>query len=109
MPKRLWLYKKRPDLRAPLDESQEQLFQRGTDVGMLARQLFPGGKDTTPKAPFHYAEAVQQTRAWIEAGETVIYEAAFQHNRVLDAIDILIKLQGIWYAYELKSSIDYEH
>ncbi len=73
---------------------------------MLARQLFPDGKDATPSDPFHYAEAVHQTRAWIDAGETVIFEAAFQHNRVLAAIDILVKHRGRWYAYEVKSSTE---
>jgi hypothetical protein len=34
----------------------------------------------------------------------VIYEAAFQHDGVLAALDILVKKKDGWYAYEVKSS-----
>ncbi len=44
--KRLWLYKKRPDLLAETEISaaQQMIFEKGTDVGTLARDLFPGRK-----------------------------------------------------------------
>jgi len=41
--KYLWLEKNRPELKDPISESQEAVFQSGTDVGMLAHDLFPGG------------------------------------------------------------------
>jgi hypothetical protein len=103
-PKRLWLYRKRPELRPEVSEAQQLVYERGTNVGLLAQQLFPGGLDASPDEPYQYPASVKQTFNWIRKGETVIYEAAFQHNRVMAALDILVKKNGKWYAYEVKST-----
>ena len=71
---------------------------------MLARQLFPGGKDASPPDPFSYLQSVQQTYDWIVSGEKVIYEAAFQYDGVLAALDILVCERGKWKVYEAKST-----
>ena len=52
-------------------------------MGELARQLFPGGVDCTPKSYFNFQEAVIRTKKEIEKGTKIIYEAAFQYNGVL--------------------------
>src|SRR5690606_11072252 len=41
---------------------------------------------------------------FIANGECIIYEATFQHNGVLAALDILVKESDGWKAYEVKSS-----
>jgi len=105
-PKRLWLHKNRPDLKDEQSETQEKVFERGTNVGLLARELFPGGRDASPPDPFSYPISVKQTYDWVQSGEKVIYEASFQYDRVLAAIDILIKERGKWKAYEVKSSTE---
>src|SRR5688572_1126353 len=102
--KRLWLYRKRPDLRTEISGSQQMVFEKGTDVGKLAQQIFPGGKDASPVDYFHYPESITQTYNWTRAEEKVIYEAAFQYDLVMAALDILIQKKGKWYAYEVKSS-----
>lgn len=103
-PKRLWLHKKRPDLKDAEEETQTTLFQTGTDVGMLARQRFPGGVDASPPDAFQFQKAVAATYRYIQEGATVIYEAAFQYQGVLAAVDVLVKKNGLWYAYEVKST-----
>jgi hypothetical protein len=103
-PKKLWLYRKKPELRAEVSASQQMVFEKGTGAGRLAQQLFPGGKDASPVDPFHYSEAIRQTFDWIKAGEKIIYEAAFRYDRVMAALDILVNKKGKWYAYEVKSS-----
>lgn len=103
-PLRLWLHKYRPTLKDPVDEEQQQVFQQGTDVGMLARDLFPGGVDASPPDYFQYALSVKKTAEYIAAGRTIIYEAAFQFNGLLCALDILVKKPDGWYAYEVKGS-----
>ncbi|QNA44307.1 DUF2779 domain-containing protein [Lacibacter sediminis] len=105
-PKRLWYYRKRPDLRPEISAAQQMVFQKGTDVGQLAQQLFPEGKDATPIDSYHYAESIRQTYEWIEAGEKIIYEATFQYDRVMAAIDILVCKKGKWTAYEVKSTTE---
>lgn len=103
-PKRLWLHKNRPDLRDELGDEQQAIFQRGTDVGKLAEGLFPGGVDARPKDTFSYQKSVADTVKYIAAGKKVIYEAAFQYEGLLCAVDILVQKNGGWYAYEVKST-----
>lgn len=103
-PRRLWLHKYRPDLRDEMTEEQAAIFQTGTDVGLLAQGLFPGGVNAEPPTPFEYQKSVAATSKYIQDGATVIYEAAFQVDGVLAAIDILVKKNGYWYAYEVKST-----
>ena len=93
-----------PELRDDQDEGQVAIFQQGTDIGMLARGLFPGGVDATPASAYEYQQAVFNTAKYIDEGHTVIYEAAFQFEGILCAIDILVKKNNKWYAYEVKGS-----
>lgn len=102
--KRLWLHKFQPDLRDEMDEEQIRIFQRGTNVGELARQLFPGGVNAAPPTPFEYQRSVADTARYIREGHSIIYEAAFQYEGLLCAIDIMVKRRGKWYGYEVKSS-----
>ena len=102
--KSLWLYKKHYKLRDQPTALQERIFMQGTDVGMLARQLFGKGVDASPADVFHYREAVAATARYIAEGHSVIFEAAFQHEGVLCAVDILLKHHDKWYVYEVKSS-----
>lgn len=102
--KSLWLHKHQPDLRDEMDAQQASIFATGTNIGELARDLFPGGVDASPATPYEFQQSVADTAAYIAAGHEVIYEAAFQYEGVLCAIDILVKSRGAWYAYEVKSS-----
>lgn len=102
--KSLYLYKHNPDLRDEIDISQQRIFDRGTSVGELAQQLFPGGEDASPLTPYDYAQSVIKTKQLIDAGCKIIYEAAFQRDEVLAAMDILVFKNGLWKAYEVKSS-----
>lgn len=103
-PKRLWLYKNRQDLLSDNSHSKRLIFEKGIDVGLLARDLFPGGHDSSPIDHFHYKDAVANTQQLIKNGTEVIYEAAFQHDGVLAVLDILVKKNNKWSAYEVKSS-----
>ena len=76
---------------------------RGHDVGKLARDLFPGGADSSPLEQ-DYAGAVKRTSELIESGAKVIYEAAFMYDGILCLADILVKGRGGWKLYEVKSS-----
>jgi len=102
--KSLYLHKNRPFLRDRLSPEQLAKFSRGTNVGIYAQELFPGGIDASPKTHFQMAASVKKTADFIEAGETVIYEAAFEHAGVIIALDILVKDEAGWKAIEVKSS-----
>lgn len=103
--KSLYLYKHFYQLRDKVSRSQQQIFDRGQKVGLLARELFPGGKDLTPPSVFAYDQSVAATKALISNNFPVMYEAAFRYNGILVALDILVHKEGKWYAYEVKSSL----
>ncbi len=102
--KQLYLHKKRPFLRDRMPAERIAIFSRGTNVGIYAQQLFPGGIDAGPKHPSQYRKAVIKTEELIENGQEIIYEAAFQANKTLILLDILVKNGDTWNAYEVKSS-----
>jgi hypothetical protein len=85
-------------------EMQKAIFQRGTNVGVLAQELFPGGVDTSPKNHFDYSNCLKKTIKEINVGSKIIYEAGFQFNEVLSIADIIVKGRGDWKVYEVKSS-----
>jgi len=102
--KRLWLHKFNPTVRDEQDEALTTLFQSGTDVGLLAQKRYYGGIDASPIDAFHYQQSVYDTANLITRGAKVIYEAAFQFDGILAAMDIMVKRKDKWYAYEVKSS-----
>jgi hypothetical protein len=103
-PKRLFLHKFAPELRNPMTEAQQNVFATGTNAGILAQDLFPGGVNAEPETPYEFHVSVQKTKEYIEAGQTIIYEAAFNFEGVLCAIDLLVKLDDGWHAFEVKST-----
>jgi hypothetical protein len=100
----LYLYKNFYHLKDPVSKDNQVIFNRGTNIGILAQQLFPGGTDVSPSSIRKYDESVQRTQELIAAGANVIYEAAFVFDEVLVALDILVKQGDAWHAYEIKSS-----
>ena len=101
--KRLWLQKNQPGDKTRSTESEYNLFSKGKYVGVLARILYPDGKDASP-VEYDYKTALEKTYEWIQSGEQVIYEASFQYQGLFASIDILVKQGKHWHAYEVKSS-----
>ena len=102
--KALYLNKYNPELRQPISEQLQAIFERGHRVGELAQKLFHEGVNANTVAQFVSQQTVEKTRELIDAGCEVIYEAAFQFEGVLAAMDILVKDNSKWKAYEVKSS-----
>jgi len=87
-----------------LSEMQKAIFKRGTNVGELAQQIFPGGEVAAYGDPPDYEKAIKKTNELMEDGAKVIYEAAFKFDEVLSIADIVVKGKGSWKIYEVKSS-----
>lgn len=103
--KSLYLNKKRPFLRDKISPEQLAKFRRGHQVGEVAQMLFPGGLNLKPKSPSLFQKAVLHTNQAIESGKyDIIYEAGFMYDRLLVFLDILLKENNSWYAFEVKSS-----
>lgn len=103
-PKSLYLYKNFIQLRDQPTADQKAIFNRGNKVGQLAQKFFPGGIDASPEKRSDHVAAVLKTLQLIQNGATIIYEAAFQHEGVLSILDILVKKEDGWHAFEVKSS-----
>ncbi len=102
--KSLYLKKHHPELEDKVSESQQAIFDKGTNVGILAQQLFPGGVDLGEYIPSDFNKVFSETSRLINEGQSVIYEAGFSCNNNICFIDILVKKEGKWYAYEVKGS-----
>lgn len=100
------MQKKHPYLRDKLSIEQRAKFQRGTDVGVLAHEVFPGGIDMSPISPSLFPKKVQET--WNNLSDpnvNVMYEAVFQYNDTLIMLDMLVRDGDQWLAVEVKSSL----
>ena len=100
------MQKKHPYLRDKLSIEQRAKFQRGTDVGVLAHEVFPGGIDMSPASPSQFPKKAQET--WDNLSNpnvNVMYEAVFQYNDTLIMLDILVRDGDHWMAVEVKSSL----
>lgn len=103
-PKRLFLHKFRADLYPVVEDAQQQaVFDAGLSAGILAQELFPNGIDAQPATPYEYYKSVKKTQQFLLTND-VIYEACFQHEGALCAIDILVRKQDLWYAFEVKGT-----
>ena len=104
--KALYMTKKHPYLRDKLSIEQRVIFQRGTDVGILAQQCFPGGVNMTPNAPTQFPKKVKETLENLNNPSiNVMYEAVFQYNDTLVMVDLLVRDGEQWRAIEVKSSL----
>jgi hypothetical protein len=104
--KSLYLNKFHGNLRDRISPEQLAKFRRGTDIGKLARDLFPGGIDMSPRSPTQYQKKAEETAsAMLNPAFSVIYEAVVKHNDVLIMLDILVRNKQGWDAYEVKSSL----
>ncbi len=101
--KSLYLYKHHKELRDEVSAAQQAIFSSGTDVGVLAQKLFPGGIEV-PFDGLSIAEQVEMTQREIAQGAKTIYEASFEYDGLFVKVDILHRGKTGWELYEVKSS-----
>lgn len=104
--KSLYLHFNRPEVRDETGEQQQSILNTGHDVGFYAQQLFAGGTDASRGNPQERDAAVKYTRELIDAGQNIIYEAAFCDGENMCYLDILVKREGEWHAIEVKASTE---
>ncbi len=103
--KALWLQTHQPELQDEVSASQQAVFDAGTDVGILAQSLFPGGVEI-PFEGLSVPDQLAMTQAEISKGTKTIYEAAFSFDNVFCKVDILHKGRNGWELYEVKGSTE---
>lgn len=104
--KRLYLLVHQPELGAEPDGGSEGIIEQGLQVGLLARQLFPGGIEVERSAGLD--QAIRRTKDLMSNSEVpAIFEAAFAHEGVIVKVDILQRRkEEQWRLVEVKSTTD---
>ena len=103
-PKLMWWKVHEPDAPELVpDAAQSAIFAQGNRVGELACQYVSGGTAIAFQRG-RLAQMVADTRAAIEAGASVIYEASFVAAGVFVSVDILEREADGWVLIEVKSS-----
>jgi predicted RecB family nuclease len=102
--KRLYWQVHEPRLAAEPDAATEAIMQQGHEVGILARQLFPGGVEVSSDCGLE--QAIRATRELVaNRGVPAIFEGVFEHDGVLVRVDVLHRRRdGLWRLVEVKSS-----
>ncbi|HEX2662190.1 MAG TPA: DUF2779 domain-containing protein [Candidatus Acidoferrum sp.] len=105
-PKRLYLLVHTPELAAQPDGSDEAIMEQGREVGLLARQLFPGGVEVDGWGGL--LPAIRSTRELVANPDVpAIFEGAFEHDDVVVKSDILQRgKENRWRLVEVKSTTD---
>ena len=103
--RRLWYDTHARGLAAPVDDSLQAVFDTGHEVGEIARERFPGGH-LVAHDHLHIPDALEETRRVVQADAApVLFEAAFEHERMLVRADVLERLPGGgWRLVEVKST-----
>jgi hypothetical protein len=99
----LYLDRKRPDLKGEQTPGLKARLKAGTEVGVYAQQLFPGGV-TVPFDGLTKEEQLANTRKEVLGGAKVIYEATFSFDNVFVKADIIRKGVRGWELHEVKSA-----
>jgi hypothetical protein len=103
--KSLYLNRFHPKLKDRISKEQLEKFQRGHRIGKMAHRFFPEGYDLGKDySPVNPGPVIQKTQDLLQEKALVIFEAAFQYQRILSIIDILVKSPESLVAYEVKSS-----
>ncbi|MDK2847555.1 MAG: hypothetical protein PWP34_908 [Desulfuromonadales bacterium] len=99
--KALWLTKHPPDFPLPERPDLQARFDLGTEVGILAQQLFPGGTEVVYEG-LSFSDQIDRTRDLIAGGAQVIYEASFSFSGIFVKVDILVRDGDAWQIHEVK-------
>ena len=104
--KRLYCQVHEPELAVEPDAADQAIMRQGHQVGMLARQLFPGGIEVHSDRGLD--EAIRATRELVEnPAVPAIFEGVFEHDGVLVRVDVLHRRRdGGWRLVEVKSTTE---
>jgi predicted RecB family nuclease len=102
--KRLYWQVHEPELAAQPGAADQAIMEQGHEVGLLARQMFPGGVEVGSDGGLD--QAIRTTRELIANPEVpAIFEGVFEHDGVLVRVDVLHRRgDGRWRLVEVKSS-----
>jgi predicted RecB family nuclease len=104
--KRLYFQVHQPELAAEPDAASNAVVEQGREVGLLARQMFPGGVEVRSEGGLDHA--IRATRELVGNRDVpAIFEGTFEHNGVLVRVDVLHRCKDErWRLIEVKSTTE---
>jgi len=104
--KRLYLQVHEPKLATQPNGANEAVIEQGHAVGLLARELFPGGIEVDSSDGL--GQAIRSTKELVANPEVpAIFEGAFEYQGVIVKTDILQRRnENHWRLVEVKSTAD---
>ncbi len=104
--KAIWLNYFNPELKTPPSPEQQMIMDKGKEVGIVARNLYPGGIDLSRNETVYGRELFAETQKALKTDEQIFYEAAFE---TLDGgmnfkADIFVRCEKNTRLIEVKSS-----
>jgi predicted RecB family nuclease len=104
--KRVYLQVHQPELAAEPDGTADAIIEQGREVGLLARQMFPGGVEVRSEGGLD--QAIRATREIIGNRDVpAIFEGTFEHGGVLVRVDVLHRRKDErWRLIEVKSTTE---
>ena len=96
----LWLEKYKNEVKE--DVSNESVLENGTNVGLLAQQLF--GEYTVVEFNENLSKMIDDTNEYLKQEKIVLCEASLSYNNNFCSVDILKKDNDKYEIYEVKSS-----
>src|ERR1035438_7151926 len=94
--KRLYWQVHQPELAAQPGAADQAIMEQGREVGLLARQLFPGGVEVGSDGGLD--QAIRATRELVANREVpATFEGVFEYGGVLVRVDVLHRRRdGRW-------------
>ncbi len=107
-PKNMWLGVCHPEKMDKIDAALQARFESGSQVGELAKQLFPGTVDVSTRIgeALDLKAMIEKTQQCMASGAECIAEASFSHEGCYCAVDLLCREGDGWAIYEVKSTTD---
>lgn len=98
----LWLDKFKPEFA--VQTASESVLENGTEVGILARELF--GKYKNIEFKDDLSQMIEETNFYMNSAPNIITEASFNYNNNFCSVDILKNDKDGLEIYEVKSSTE---
>ena len=98
----LWLDKFKPEFA--VQTASESVLENGTEVGILARELFGEHKNIEFKDDL--SQMIEETNFYMNSAPNIITEASFNYNNNFCSVDILKNDKDGLEIYEVKSSTE---
>ncbi len=96
----LWLDKYKSEVKEELNN--DQVFDNGTQVGILAQQLFGDYKVVDFNS--NLSKMIEDTNNYLKEDYINLCEASFSYDHNFCSVDILVKKKDEYEIYEVKSS-----